>query len=481
MEAGALAEAALANAEATRVALLSLAAQCEGPLITRLDDNDVAVGSRTGADVSAIMSAVGECVRAFSANARRSHRAEDKHFEMACEDLDDAVKILVAFLSQISTGNAGCEALVDTADAIDRVVRGLPDSTLSSTSALISSTSCDDALVHVSKASQVQLGIDPARCSFAHAPWLARGGLNRVTLAVRDANSDPLYGVLASHVAASVADAVVGWAVSLMSVEADTVSFGVFLSVECVDVAVLDVNIAGTQVSTPLKVIVCVSVLFESPRGSLLFSRSLLQASAPAAAVEEAKAACERAAAIEWDYVSADVLPMVTACKAALSSPEVAALFLDTVSTICGDFQFFRLANKRACAEAGVIPVIVSFMHAHSAVDVSIAVKGCAAFLCLVSDHIPNAHAIATSAEALGAILSAMALFPANADVQEPACNALMLLIVASSHSSAARAGIRGSRAVELLTAAKVNHPEEGNGKVSHWANSALDNLSARY
>lgn len=166
-----------------------------------------------------------------------------------------------------------------------------------------------------------------------------------------------------------------------------------------------------------------------------------------------------------------DVTSLVIACTAALFDPEVSDAFATTIHGIC-----YRSANKATCGAAGVIPVVVSAMRMHGAVNARVAAKGCGALANLAHGHSGNANAIATSAGGLDGILSVMTSHAGDEEVQKWASHALNILV--GNVTPAALAVIRESRAVELLNAAKSNFPAtNGYDTVTNHAALALGRL----
>lgn len=189
--------------------------------------------------------------------------------------------------------------------------------------------------------------------------------------------------------------------------------------------------------------------------------------------IANAIAECARLRRVMSDATPEDVVSLLTACTAGMSSRAVAQDFIETVTFISAR----RSVCSMMCGEAGVIPTILTALSAHGAVRPemrALAAKGCGALGCMTVRHPPNADKI-VSAGGLDVLYELMAAHADDQTVQKPACATLGSMVAAVSPASLAV--IRAGRAVELLRAAKVRFPAEGSGTVSSWANRALDRL----
>lgn len=186
-----------------------------------------------------------------------------------------------------------------------------------------------------------------------------------------------------------------------------------------------------------------------------------LQAASSPAAIAAAKAVCERVST-KTGAVTLDLAPLLAACKAAQSSPEVAADLCFAVVKTCTSTS--ALVNKFLCVAAGVIPAVVSAMSTHGVVSADVAWKGCLALALLANDDTKHADAIVVSSSGLDAILSLMASHPGDEEVQWTACFALREVLVPGSPAVWRR--MRDSISRELIMAAKANHPRHENVRI---------------
>lgn len=187
--------------------------------------------------------------------------------------------------------------------------------------------------------------------------------------------------------------------------------------------------------------------------------------------VYAAREECERVRAAE-DVTPDDITSLVSICKPVLSSPEAAEDFATTVGEICS----YVAANRVAAAAAGAIEAVVSSLVAHGAISVGVAARGCETLGLLASNNAFNADVIVLSSGGLDAILSAMESNAGEYDVQKEACVALVS--IAEAASAAAVGVLRGARVIDVINAAKVNHPQEGAGTVKYWAEHTLATLA---
>lgn len=176
----------------------------------------------------------------------------------------------------------------------------------------------------------------------------------------------------------------------------------------------------------------------------------------------------------------AEMESLVRVCSPALSCPELSAAVCNAVVGMCSSWSCASAENHRVtCGAAGVIPLIVAAMSAHS--TDSGASSGCDALCWLIEGNTANADAVVVSESAggLSEILSVMASHTENAQVLGFACLALELL--ARNVSSSAKLVMRQSAVVELLNAAKVDHPSSGiyQKLVMRNADAALTVLTA--
>lgn len=190
-----------------------------------------------------------------------------------------------------------------------------------------------------------------------------------------------------------------------------------------------------------------------------------------------ALAKCERLSDVgDREVTVGEVTSLVSACSAALSSPEVASDFFSAIKGMC-EYSNEAEANVVTCGTAGVIPLFVASMSAHGTAggDVQVARSGCSALAALVHNNAVNADAIVLATGGLDVILSAMASHRKDILVQFDACTAL--LVLAKAGSPAARRVMRASSVKELLNAAKKNHPPYST--LALWVQEVADDTLA--
>lgn len=185
---------------------------------------------------------------------------------------------------------------------------------------------------------------------------------------------------------------------------------------------------------------------------------TLLQATASAVAIAAAKAACSSIRFKRAAVTLPEMTALVALCRAALSSPDVCADFCGALASICDPDDSFNEANRASCNAARVIPAVVASMSLHGTVPAN-ALNGCAALYGLAYDNTVNVDAIVRSDGGLDAIYSMMRSYPADAEMQLVACVTLARIVDVAS--LAAMRIIRESDVVELLNAAKRNHPSD--------------------
>lgn len=151
-----------------------------------------------------------------------------------------------------------------------------------------------------------------------------------------------------------------------------------------------------------------------------------------------------------------DVTSLVTACTSALSSPAVALELVTTLDFICGGGMG---KNRVPCGAGGAIEAIVAAMSAHGAARADVAAVGCGALAWMALGNTTNADCMVLSSGALNEVYRMMETHAWVYNVQKEACETLY--IIAGAAPRDALDSIREGRAVELLAAAKVNHPEE--------------------
>lgn len=173
-----------------------------------------------------------------------------------------------------------------------------------------------------------------------------------------------------------------------------------------------------------------------------------------------------------------ELVSLVIACAAAVSSPEVATSFFDAIyyTSTRGSSA---TVNSSTWGSAGAVPVIVAAMAAHGACSELVAAKGCSALTYLAYSErtfeeepaqVQHDHVFTT--EGLDAIFTVMASHPISEAVQREACYALLVIV-----GNVGRAGItvaRAATAANLLNTAKAIHPLPGQGTVAKFADDAL-------
>lgn len=201
---------------------------------------------------------------------------------------------------------------------------------------------------------------------------------------------------------------------------------------------------------------------------------SIVQATAclatQAAAIAVCKAVSAQYASRTNPTVSADVItPMVTACTAALSSCTVTEAFVTTVVSVCAG----TVSACLTCCDTGVLEAVMDSLAVHGVASSIVAAKGFAAVHMLVGNMgRPRADSLVLSSGGLDTMLFAMEAHPADVKVQTAACRALW--VTSRAVSPSVLSIMRDSRAVELLRAAKANHPLEGRHSVMQFAKEAL-------
>lgn len=232
-------------AASTQATLLLLAARCDGELIARLEANVAAASFHASAALTSAAAAVVERVSSFLSADHLHAQAADKLLEMCEDEIDAGLKMFRACLLQSCVNDATQAFFEDTIStahaAIDRLnvfpsisaVRTLP-------------------VVHfaerVDGASHIVLGIEPARCTVSHLPWLARGQWNRVTITLADSAGEPVLAVTPDDVFLTADSGALGWCRGPVSVESNAISFGLFLEPTCSDDAAINTHIGSNLV-----------------------------------------------------------------------------------------------------------------------------------------------------------------------------------------------------------------------------------------
>lgn len=243
----ALLEASIASSRSAQSAMQSSA---DG-LIPRLEANTDAASSRTTAATSILITAVQQCVSTFGYSLRRHTTAVDKLLGAKTDELDDTVTTLEACLQQIYCSESSLEYLEASMRTIQQLcgdTNAFPDVSLALHAA------ASDVLQLGRAAFRLQTTIDPIRCAVSHAPWLARGKVNSLSINVFDAVSEPVTTITPADVSVTTAREAQGWSVEIVSIEGNSLSFGVMLTPECSDVGELNVTIDGHSSVYALKV-----------------------------------------------------------------------------------------------------------------------------------------------------------------------------------------------------------------------------------
>lgn len=163
------------------------------------------------------------------------------------------------------------------------------------------------------------------------------------------------------------------------------------------------------------------------------------------------------------DVAESRIRTMVASGVPCLASVEVALAMSNAVYTLC-----HRSArNREVCGAVGVPQVMVTVMCAHGPSHADIAYWATAAVNNLCIDAPGNVSALITCG-GLDAIYGVMLAHPMVKDVQ--ACGSWSLDRIIGSSDSAA-AAVVSSRAMEVLSIAKRNHPGE------KWVDKALERL----
>lgn len=185
-------------------------------------------------------------------------------------------------------------------------------------------------------------------------------------------------------------------------------------------------------------------------------------------------AECRLVRSIEGSVAPDVVAALVSACTPALSSPTVAEEFVTTIGTICEE----SVKNRVVCAAAGVIPLLVRVLSTHGDESVDIAARGCGALGMVAIENTANADAIVLSTGGLAAICSLLSTHAASLGLQVEACWAVWFL--ANAAGPAALTAMREGTVVELLLAAKRNHPSQpGPTSDKHFTDLPLALLTA--
>lgn len=163
---------------------------------------------------------------------------------------------------------------------------------------------------------------------------------------------------------------------------------------------------------------------------------------------------CKRVRSAKCGMSIEELTALVTACTAALSSPDAAAALCEVVVSLCRTDNDHYKANKEVCGPAGVIPAVAAAMSTHGATHALVAYRGCEALSCLA--HWPvYADALVLSTGGLDAILSVVASHPDDEDVLQEACEALFF--IASSCGPGAKRVLCEKGVLEVARAAQAN------------------------
>lgn len=206
------------------------------------------------------------------------------------------------------------------------------------------------------------------------------------------------------------------------------------------------------------------------------------QATASAARVTAAHAACTHLGGLKRALNTEDVATMVAACTPALSSLAVAEDMCLNVH-YAADSEFFCVFNRDACCDGGALEAVFAVLSAHSRVlSATMAVTALQALSFLLRDAIRRATALVLSADGLDAtVYVVMERYALDFDVQLNACELMWRLLSGMGPGTALNVIVNG-RAAALLAEAKRLHPKllVGVGSVVLYADKALAMLARR-
>lgn len=245
-----LTDASVLHACSSLSEMLSSAARSDGS-IARLAANTTTASSRVVDAACTLINAVLQCVPAFTSSARLHLDAADKRLEMKAEELSDTVKVIQACLLQTYSADGSLSVPEDSFATVCRLF----DSTapLPDLSAMLTPAH-SNVLRTVAGLSAIVTGIDPARCTVTHAPWLPRGISSSVTIALRDCIGHGVEGATLEDVIVTVGSGCVGWRGSCASVKGNMVTILVSLASDCSDTAKVFASFGSNTVSIPLQV-----------------------------------------------------------------------------------------------------------------------------------------------------------------------------------------------------------------------------------
>lgn len=232
--------------------LREAAASCEGGALGRLALNTSAACDELNSTVIATIDGVSVAMRDVRAKVKRLQSSRDKRLEWLCDEFDANTALLESIARQLRADvpdEADVDAIVASFETLTQLLsegRRLP--TRSSVVMALDVFTGGEAL------SRMQLGVDPARSTVSHPPFLKRNEGNVVVVTACDAAGDVVGTVREKDVCASFTGLGSGWTVRVEGVEYGTIHFNIAPGAEGSKRAVLCTDIAGTRIETLLQV-----------------------------------------------------------------------------------------------------------------------------------------------------------------------------------------------------------------------------------